>query len=361
MATYGASISAQHYIECGNCEENPAQYLCKTCAGYLCETCTIEHKKKKITRNHDIIHLISDKGEGMELLFCPEHTTKKLDCYCCPCQKPVCVKCLMETHNGHKVENLASVYCRVKDELEKEKEEIETTLLPKYKELLSTENAKISQISQRTNEVERQICNHTVKVISQISAIKDHRVQDLRNREQGVLMLVENAKRNIETKIDTLEKIKTQITNNLGANPGITFFKAINRKTLTDMRNFPKNTEYKLDDFKGNINGISQEKNFGNLPEFSVFKPEDSKDQKHDKRSYKFKPKFDKTDDWLLGKDPVKVKNRRSKEFVDRRNEERRYWFPNEEKEKKHGFNYGGWSKDHGSDEDNGTFYHDDY
>lgn len=38
-----SSSTAQHYLECDSCEENPAQYFCKMCAGYLCEQCKSEH------------------------------------------------------------------------------------------------------------------------------------------------------------------------------------------------------------------------------------------------------------------------------------------------------------------------------
>ncbi|XP_062573229.1 E3 ubiquitin-protein ligase TRIM45-like [Saccostrea cucullata] len=281
MATYGAESFAQHYIECENCEESPAQYLCKTCAGHLCETCKTEHMKRKITKNHDIIHLISDKGEGMELLYCSEHTTKKLDCFCCPCEKPVCVKCLMETHNGHKVDNLATVYKKIKQGLEKEKEEIETSLLPKYRELLSEEKDKQSEISKKTNEVQKEIEDHAEKIINKIIMIKEKKIKDLRKDEKMVLDLAEDAKQELENRIGQLEKILTQIDNNIGANPGITFFRAIDESQVNEIRKFPRKRIYKLDKFHaGNIDRIAKEEYFGNLPNFQVERERSNRQRK---------------------------------------------------------------------------------
>lgn len=42
-----ASTTAQHFLECEECEENPAKYFCKTCAGHLCESCKNIHERKK--------------------------------------------------------------------------------------------------------------------------------------------------------------------------------------------------------------------------------------------------------------------------------------------------------------------------
>ncbi|XP_062580670.1 E3 ubiquitin-protein ligase TRIM36-like [Saccostrea cucullata] len=269
MAT--ASTFAQHFIECENCEENPAQYFCKTCPGHLCEECKTDHAKKKISQNHDIFHLTSEKGEGMELLYCSEHTTKKLDCYCSPCQMPICIKCLMETHNGHTVENLATVYDIIKGGLEKEREKIDTFLLPKYKEMLSNENAKQAEILKRTAEVQKQIEDHTGKIIEEIEMLKELRVVDLQTKGQRTLKLVENSKQDLEKRIESLENIKTTINNNLGANPGITFFQPLDTNKIKELRTFPRNVEYSLCNFNaGNINTIVQERHFGDWPDFSA-------------------------------------------------------------------------------------------
>lgn len=43
-----ASMSAQHYVGCDNCEENPAKFLCKACEGRLCEHVKSIMKRKKL-------------------------------------------------------------------------------------------------------------------------------------------------------------------------------------------------------------------------------------------------------------------------------------------------------------------------
>ncbi|XP_048751003.1 tripartite motif-containing protein 45-like isoform X2 [Ostrea edulis] len=269
MAT--ASSFAQHYIECENCEENPAKFLCKTCPGHLCVSCKSEHERRKITQNHDIIHLASEKGDMMELLYCSEHRTKKLECYCSPCQKPVCTRCIIETHNGHKVETLATVYNRIKKEQQIEKEEIEKTLLPKYEELLAKEKLMKAEISKRTDEVQKQIEDHTEKVIERYTAMKEKKIRDLRQAEQTTLKSVEDSEMKVQRRIELLKKIKTQITNNLGARPGIIFFNATHGNSLKEMRQYPNSIEYKLDNFSsGDIERITLDVDFWKILKFTM-------------------------------------------------------------------------------------------
>ncbi|XP_056001981.1 E3 ubiquitin-protein ligase TRIM71-like [Ostrea edulis] len=269
MAT--AISFAQHYIECENCEENPAQFLCKTCSGHLCDACKAEHERRKITRNHEVIHLTSEKGDIMERLYCSKHRNEKLKCYCSPCQTPVCTHCLLETHNCHEVENLAIVYSRIQDELLKDKKEIELTLLPKYKEMLAKETEKEANISKRIDEVEKQIEDHTDNIIKRFTAIKENWVQDLRQEKEKAQKSVAKSKTEIERRIKALNEIKTQISNNLGARPGIIFFKATDDNSLYKMRRFPNAIEYKLGNFSpGDIDQITRDIDFGKVPTYNM-------------------------------------------------------------------------------------------
>lgn len=58
-------LSAQHYLECENCEENPAKFVCKTCPGHLCENCKSEHVKKKIGKK-TVATLKKAEKEGLQ-------------------------------------------------------------------------------------------------------------------------------------------------------------------------------------------------------------------------------------------------------------------------------------------------------
>ncbi|XP_062601242.1 E3 ubiquitin-protein ligase TRIM71-like [Saccostrea cucullata] len=245
-----AKSFAQHFLECENCEENPAQFLCKTCPGHLCETCKTDHETKKITKNHEIIHLHKNKEGTMGLLYCGKHTVNKLEWYCSPCKEPVCSKCLIEFHNGHKLDDLAAIYQKIISNLKDEKEEIEGVILPKYREMLSKEKIKKSEISKRTDEVKKQIEDHTKLIMNQVKKVKENAIRNLQEEEKKALKSIEETENEIERRIETLGKIDENITSNMRANPGITFFTNIDYDTLRHMQGFPSMVNYKLSDFQ---------------------------------------------------------------------------------------------------------------
>lgn len=47
-------------------------------------------KRKKMTRKHQIVSLISSKQDVIDLLYCIAHRKKKLECYCDRFREPVC-------------------------------------------------------------------------------------------------------------------------------------------------------------------------------------------------------------------------------------------------------------------------------
>jgi sugar-specific transcriptional regulator TrmB len=209
---------------------------------------------------------------------------------------------MIETHNGHKVISLDTVYNKIKHELQNEKREIEEILLPKYKELLAKENATEANISKRTGEVQLQIEEHTEKLIdrfiSKVAVVRDKRIQDLQRKGTEALHSVGKSKTEIERRIKTLNETKTQISNNLGAMPGITFFKATNGNILREMGQFPKSFEYKLSSFfPSDIERMTMDINIGNVPEFSKV---DSSEGEHFLMSEQKHPRKEKSSYELL-------------------------------------------------------------
>lgn len=91
-----AKTSAQHYLECEDCEERPSKFLCNTCSDYLCETCRNDHERKKLTRGHVVFPLTSNNltSEATFNCACSGHIKQKLEYLCIPCDKSVCAECI---------------------------------------------------------------------------------------------------------------------------------------------------------------------------------------------------------------------------------------------------------------------------
>lgn len=245
-----ASTSAQHYLECDNCEENPAKFFCKVCAGHLCEPCKMKHKQTKITRNHVILPLTSENEAILDLLLCPDHAEKKLECYCDRCKKPVCTECIIKFHNGHSMKSLSTVYKEFKDHSKQKKEKIENDLLPRHVALLAKENDKRSAFKEKVDKIQTKIDAHVKIVIEQVRDIGKETVVSLRSAEIDGLKQMDKFKECLEEKINKLQVLSKQIDTDLEARPHSSMFESFYRDDLINFQTLPSPVEYTLTDFQ---------------------------------------------------------------------------------------------------------------
>lgn len=159
-----APLPDQPNINCNSCKEALVKFRCKTCSAQFCERCTQVHK----TESHEIESLTSNCEDMLDNLFCLDHTNKKLECYCKVCERPVCTDCIVASHNGHghTLEKLSTVYEKIANYFRRQQHQIKNDLLPKYRDLSASEDAKILELKNRTDEIERKIDVHIMNVIS---------------------------------------------------------------------------------------------------------------------------------------------------------------------------------------------------
>ncbi|XP_065933831.1 E3 ubiquitin-protein ligase TRIM45-like [Magallana gigas] len=260
------STAAQHFLECDNCEEHPAKFLCKSCPGHLCENCKTEHEKKKMTRSHKIVSLISNNENMVDLLYCKDHTKKKLECYCNRCKEPVCTDCIIQSHNGHSVESLSTVYKRTTDQAREQIEKIDNILLPKYRELVSNETAKESALKRRAEEIKKKIEAHTESLVEMIKTIGTQTVEDLSKKEKDGLREIEQTTNNFKKQIDELQLMSRKISADIEAKPGISFFKLVERNNLERFEKSQPDIDYSLTDFQPGDIKLGIEDSFGIRP-----------------------------------------------------------------------------------------------
>lgn len=263
---YKASTSAQHYLECENCEENPAMFLCKTCPGHLCENCRSEHEQKKITRNHEIISISSNNEDIVELLFCTDHSKKKLECYCDRCGKPVCTECIVQSHNGHAVKSLSIVFNEIKANIQLQKDEIEKDLIPTYKKLLATEDDKRSSLTKEAEEIESEIKMHTMNMIQIIKTMGKRTISHLQSEKNRGLQEIDTTQDKIMKTIQRLQQKDAMLFEKLEARPNLSFFESMDDTELKNLRILPIQPDFAFVHFKpGNITQYIQD-NFGMFP-----------------------------------------------------------------------------------------------
>lgn len=267
MAT---SSRAQHFLECDQCEENPAQFVCKTCPGNLCEECKTEHKNKKITKNHEITEFRTDNEELINFLFCSDHKTKKLECFCGPCHMPVCTECIVLSHNGHVVKSFSTAYEEIKRDIQAKKEEVDKKLLPKYTELLENEAKKESNLKKQADEIEKMIRTYTQNIILSVKSVGEKAVKDLRIQEQRGLKKINESSSELQSKICRLKQTSTQLSENIKRQPRISLFRPLDTNMLDEFKTCSNIYNYELRDFQFGSLSSMVNSNFGSLPDLRI-------------------------------------------------------------------------------------------
>ncbi|XP_062599613.1 E3 ubiquitin-protein ligase TRIM71-like, partial [Saccostrea cucullata] len=149
-----ATSWAQEVITCDLCIR-PTQQFCNTCQVNLCVDCIGKHVDQLSYQSHDIVPF---KNRKIQLVFpeCELHLNLRCEVHCQKCDVPVCLKCMLGTHNGHIIKDIPENFNDKKKEIEKETQEIESTIIPRYqKENLETES-KLSNLKAEYDELEKE-------------------------------------------------------------------------------------------------------------------------------------------------------------------------------------------------------------
>ncbi|XP_055999048.1 E3 ubiquitin-protein ligase Midline-1-like [Ostrea edulis] len=137
--------SAQEVLLCDLCETVPLQSHCELCNINLCVNCAVKHLSDS-SKRHNVVPFLHRKYTP-NYPKCPDHADKHCEIYCEKCGVPVCSTCaLFGKHKGHDVSDILEKFSAKTESLQKDLEELETRIYPRYKEMASnveTEKAKL--------------------------------------------------------------------------------------------------------------------------------------------------------------------------------------------------------------------------
>ncbi|XP_055999046.1 E3 ubiquitin-protein ligase TRIM71-like [Ostrea edulis] len=137
--------SAQEVLLCDLCETVPLQSHCELCNINLCVNCAVKHLSDS-SKRHNVVPFLHRKSTP-NYPKCPDHADKHCEIYCEKCGVPVCSTCaLFGKHKGHDVSDILEKFSAKTESLQKDLEELETRIYPRYKEMASnveTEKAKL--------------------------------------------------------------------------------------------------------------------------------------------------------------------------------------------------------------------------
>ncbi|CAG2243219.1 unnamed protein product [Mytilus edulis] len=159
---------------CEICVSALGSWYCLDCEQCFCENCKALHSRQKISANHEF-------KEASNSDFIPEVKSKCTDhnevfsFVCIACDVPVCVCCVTEKHNGHKLSKLKDTIAQLNTKIEKEilaKMDKTSGNVTKLKHAISFFNGQvetvIKTIAEEGDKIKLMVDQYTAKRIASI-------------------------------------------------------------------------------------------------------------------------------------------------------------------------------------------------
>ena len=124
--------SGQDVLRCSVCRTAVTFMFCNTCQIYLCKDCVEKHFETDTVHNVVPLRQFLYKTNYPK---CVDHPIKQCEFYCEQCDIPVCALGLsLGKHKLHKTEDILNTFIRKKELVQKDLQELEKCIHPKYQE-----------------------------------------------------------------------------------------------------------------------------------------------------------------------------------------------------------------------------------
>ena len=175
--------SAQDVARCDLCKTTIAQSYCDVCHVNLCKPCIGEHISDDYSKKHIIVPFQQRKST---LIYpkCATHRNEDCKYQCKDCNIFVCYEYVVSNqHQGHQYSKLEEMFTALKTQIEKDEDELENLILPKYEEIavdvesqiasLDGEYEKLTiEMSKLREEMHREVDNAIIQMEMEIGEIK---------------------------------------------------------------------------------------------------------------------------------------------------------------------------------------------
>nr|XP_034327262.1 uncharacterized protein LOC105346779 [Crassostrea gigas] len=151
--------SAQDVVRCTLCQYSVAPMYCEVCHIHLCKDCVETHFSDS-SKIHNVVPL-KQYLTTLNYPKCRKHPTRQCELHCEQCDIPICAQCISSgKHSGHKKIDIFQSFEIKTEILEKDLQELEKLIYPKYKEIASNipvQKADLSKNSQKlTTAIDKQ-------------------------------------------------------------------------------------------------------------------------------------------------------------------------------------------------------------
>ncbi|XP_065924783.1 E3 ubiquitin-protein ligase TRIM71-like [Magallana gigas] len=144
--------SAQDVVRCTLCQDSVAPMYCEVCHIHLCKDCVETHLSDS-SKVHKVVSL-KQYLTTLNNPKCRKHHEKQCELHCEQCDIPICAKCISSVkHSGHKKIDIFQSFEIKTGILEKDLQELEKFIYPKYKEIASNITVQRADLSKNSRKL----------------------------------------------------------------------------------------------------------------------------------------------------------------------------------------------------------------
>uniref|UniRef100_K1QSE7 Tripartite motif-containing protein 2 n=1 Tax=Magallana gigas TaxID=29159 RepID=K1QSE7_MAGGI len=144
--------SAQDVVRCTLCQDSVAPMYCEVCHIHLCKDCVGTHFSDS-SKIHKVVPL-KQYLTTLNYPKCRKHPTKQCELHCEQCDIPICAQCISSgKHSGHKKIDIFQSFEIKTEILEKDLQELEKFIYPKYKEIASNISVQKADLSKNSRKL----------------------------------------------------------------------------------------------------------------------------------------------------------------------------------------------------------------
>ncbi|XP_052703123.1 uncharacterized protein LOC128179652 [Crassostrea angulata] len=144
--------SAQDVVRCTLCQDSVAPMYCEVCHIHLCKDCVETHFSDS-SKVHKVVPL-KQYLTTLNYPKCRKHPTRQCELHCEQCDIPICVQCISsKKHLGHIQVDILKTLESKTEQLQKDFQELEIFIYPKYKEIASNIPVQKADLSKKSRKL----------------------------------------------------------------------------------------------------------------------------------------------------------------------------------------------------------------
>ncbi|XP_062614902.1 E3 ubiquitin-protein ligase TRIM33-like [Saccostrea cucullata] len=192
---------------CKRQEKNEsAIYWCAECSDNLCEKCAKFHKVNRLTMEHKVcsIEAQNQTESFSSVLFCKQHSSRKLEVYCFDHEEPCCLMCATVSHR--KCEKVSSL-----DECSLYSAEKVQRLKTEFGELKKRCESEVARVEDDKANFKKE----SKRIEARVKGLTEEIIQTLRDKEKDALNGLAKTEKEqtlvLQTKLEELQTVQEKL------------------------------------------------------------------------------------------------------------------------------------------------------